>query len=971
MRTRRSLVTAEKPNIITSPRKTRGTVDFRKPEVPRKLTRSSSNVSNGNTIFVGGIDEAKPIRAICKKGRFLIIAGIPSDFLSLLEQPDSDVDEDEHSSKTASHAEVADDAQEDEDDLEDEPDDEPEEEPSPGFNEKPRKRKYKRRRRTVPKILSPVRKSTRQKRVKALSPEADMEDQIAVADASSVKEQGASNITEEQLQLSAAASAHEEHEELEDLEEEDEQPGDETNEPEDENIESASKTLQIPVPKISLSKQASDASNVSKLSRSATGDEQAGEDGEREPTPELIDDTVRESDLPAPFRSRSPTPPESSFPDQAAYLVKTRFKPITDPQLFISALSQHDPSKRSTASLYALALNTQRALVAWQDEYLKLDARTAPHAHPAKKPAKGGREIVEKDIWEGLKEAELYNYSYDHRKTACEQNPFAQRIGRNGDAGRELRGRGRRKAKDVDETEDDGANTAAVTDVAAEETGPGRRPRREVKKYDGVAPPATPEPIKVHGNTGRKRRLDVSATPEQDGRKRGKHNAFLPARVREMRAESAVSEDTTNNEEEQKPDGYETERDSRGRRIGKRRGRPKGYRRSSTGQTHGYTPQQQQEDQQDTEAMEADPNPDPSPGSSRRNSISQPPTPVNATPTIPPTMPPPPPPRDTTELPQPIPNEAQFGEGPITPVGTSSGPTGASTNFNLTFQPSSRKPRVKSEKRSKSMTKWWAERKEKAALARANGEVAEPAQPRRRRSNLSGGAGSGGNERGGGERGFLQIQPAVGGQGNVLPPGQGQQVIFHQHGQREVREQNPFAQHAPPQQAPPQQVQHQTPPVAIARTGFDTMQFPEQKPPHQYISTFRSVEPTLNSFRVEPVQPTTQTQPEFPPPPPLQSKPYLHLHLPNRGKEATVSKRRRNRRTQTKPINPRACIFHRSTPALQPIINPTPTPALTATPTRIPTTPRPRPQRLISNPRASRLQRQPIQHNHATRTRTL
>jgi len=56
--------------------------------------------------------------------------------------------------------------------------------------------------------------------------------------------------------------------------------------------------------------------------------------------------------------------------------------------------------------LLALAQNTFDALKVWQDEYLSLDAKTAPYIQPPKKPATGGRVLVDQDAWEAAKEAD-------------------------------------------------------------------------------------------------------------------------------------------------------------------------------------------------------------------------------------------------------------------------------------------------------------------------------------------------------------------------------------------------------------------------------------------------------------------------------------------------------------------------------------------------------------------------------------
>lgn len=97
------------------------------------------------------------------------------------------------------------------------------------------------------------------------------------------------------------------------------------------------------------------------------------------PVPPLIDpedDILSDSDLPEPFLDDYvPPATEAECDDRADFLLKTRFKPMTDVQDIIASLTKFAPSQRSTENLYRLAQNTQKILQAWQDEYLKLDAK--------------------------------------------------------------------------------------------------------------------------------------------------------------------------------------------------------------------------------------------------------------------------------------------------------------------------------------------------------------------------------------------------------------------------------------------------------------------------------------------------------------------------------------------------------------------------------------------------------------------
>jgi hypothetical protein len=92
---------------------------------------------------------------------------------------------------------------------------------------------------------------------------------------------------------------------------------------------------------------------------------------------ENFDDELGPDDFPPPFASGQTTPAESDFEDEADRILKHRFMPMTDPNEFIKALTKLSPSERSMENLLALALNTQEALRAWQDEYLELDKRVS------------------------------------------------------------------------------------------------------------------------------------------------------------------------------------------------------------------------------------------------------------------------------------------------------------------------------------------------------------------------------------------------------------------------------------------------------------------------------------------------------------------------------------------------------------------------------------------------------------------
>ncbi|KAH7030229.1 hypothetical protein B0J12DRAFT_704315 [Macrophomina phaseolina] len=275
---------------------------------------------------------------------------------------------------------------------------------------------------------------------------------------------------------------------------------------------------------------------------------------EPRPKPTYVDEELEDDDLPPPFTNTPGTPSESEVDDDANRILRKRFDYMTNPQRFIAALTKYAPSERTFDVLYTLAENTQAALKAWQDEYLAIDKRVAVHANNGpRKPVNGGRVPVDPQVFDDQKEADIYSYVYDARKPPGTQDPFGQRIGTDYVGGRELR---HRRTRDV-----------TAEDLAQSEEEVGKRKRRAAQRFDGTADT---------GSRTRKRDHDGSETPEPPGpRKRGKvgsaskGQAYVPARIREMRGESAM---TTSASEDD--DTYEGTPEPRG--PGRRRGRPPG-----------------------------------------------------------------------------------------------------------------------------------------------------------------------------------------------------------------------------------------------------------------------------------------------------------------------------------------------------------------------------------------------------------
>ncbi|QDS70466.1 hypothetical protein FKW77_009964 [Venturia effusa] len=284
------------------------------------------------------------------------------------------------------------------------------------------------------------------------------------------------------------------------------------------------------------------------------------------PPPEVIDEgELSDSAFPEPFEEHLPDPDRANCEDEADFIYKKRFAPMTDPQKFIEALTKLPAANRDSVVLYQLALNTQKALKSWQDEYLFLELRTAPAANPPKKPVTGGRVPVDPQVFEDQKEADLYGYEYDPKKLPGQQDPFRQRkTGPGRNKGRELRDRreavSRRRDAGAEATEGEGTGTEGYAM---------RRRTKAVQKYDGEPKPPTAR------SQGVKRVLS-QGTPEFDApppKKRGrpsaadkaamKNQAAMQSRIRQLREESAAV--TTS-----------SEGDAKSPEPTKRRGRPPG-----------------------------------------------------------------------------------------------------------------------------------------------------------------------------------------------------------------------------------------------------------------------------------------------------------------------------------------------------------------------------------------------------------
>ncbi|KAL0256555.1 hypothetical protein SLS55_008950 [Diplodia seriata] len=209
------------------------------------------------------------------------------------------------------------------------------------------------------------------------------------------------------------------------------------------------------------------------------------------------------------------------------------------------------------------------------------------------------------------------------------------------------------------------ARDVTTEDLAPSEEEGGKRKRRAAQRFDGTTDT---------GSRTRKREHAASETPEPPGpRKRGKvgsatkRQSVVPPRIREMRGESAM---TTSASEDD--DTYEGTPEPRG--PGKRRGRPPGSKNLAQRKDAG---------------IKKGPR-----GAPIQSSIA-PGTPAQSNGHI-------------QHIPAPTSTPATTTQAAQTPTSAGSSSTTAS----------GRKKGVKSEKRSASMTQWWAERKARQAADR-------------------------------------------------------------------------------------------------------------------------------------------------------------------------------------------------------------------------------------------------------------
>ncbi|KAF1916602.1 hypothetical protein BDU57DRAFT_516808 [Ampelomyces quisqualis] len=470
--------------------------------------------------------------------------------------------------------------------------------------------------------------------------------------------------------------------------------------PEPEPGPSVKKSKTLAVPKISLVRQ----------SGSQTPRESASTPAESA-VPKLLrpeDDILSDFDLPEPWIDDLPPPIEAECEDRADYLLQTRFKPMVDVQDVIASLTKFPVSQRSTENLYALAENTQNILRQWQDQYLVLDARTAPHMHPAKKACNGGRIPMAPDVYEVIKEADLYGYTYDPKKPPEAQDPWGQRPGAEKSGGRELRTRRNRDQLDS-------ALASEEEDYEDNDGRPAKRQRRATRKFDGSDAGTGVSTPKKHNGWGGARKKGVSRflnnaseTPEPESRptKRARTAAsnLLHQRIQEMRENSQIASSGEDESSAMDGDDYSDANVKRGRPAGSKNvarrsdyGVKKGPRKKASEtitpvpSAHGPNAPppvlQSMSEGQGQFTLDAQP-------------LSEPPPLVaNSAETV------------FQALPQP---SAVHEVTAAQPDMYNTPDAYMHNNYDDETMPvggSRRKPRVKSEKRSHSMTVWWAERK--------------------------------------------------------------------------------------------------------------------------------------------------------------------------------------------------------------------------------------------------------------------
>jgi hypothetical protein len=501
--------------------------------------------------------------------------------------------------------------------------------------------------------------------------------------------------------------------------------------------------------------------------------------------------------------------------------------------------------------------------------------------HPAKKACNGGRIPLAPEVFEDMKEADLYGYVYDPKKPPGCQDPWAQRPGAEKGGRRELR---TRRTRDMLES-------AAASEEEDEEGIEGRatkRQRRATRKFDGTDTGTGANTPKKHNGWGGARKKGVSRfaqptseTPEPEGRgaKRARTTAsnLLHQRIQEMREESLIGSSGDEDSSAMDVDEYSD--------VNPKRGRPAGSknvaRRSDYGVKKG--PRKKTSDSGTPVPSAHGPNAPPPALNSMSEGQGQ--FTIDAQPF-------------PEGIPLMAPNSAETvfqgtsqysappQEVPLVHPSESSTPDAYmltaplsqyTNNYVDESSPASgsrRKPRVKSEKRSQSMTMWWAERK---AKKRAEGEKdGKPTKPDSSRSNSAT------------RKGARQSVGSATGATPQSQPSESQQASPIHHPQHAPPQHSP--NHAPPEtylqytQVPPGPPQHymyvggpppphhmmmQYSPLAALPTGSFPSPYPHHSShPHTGIPLTQPPSSAGGPFGVGPRQlaPAPMNMPTYPSP---------------------------------------------------------------------------------------------------------
>lgn len=341
--------------------------------------------------------------------------------------------------------------------------------------------------------------------------------------------------------------------------------------------------------------------------------------------------------------------------------------------------------------------------------------------HPPKKACNGGRIPLAPEIYEDMKEADLYGYNYDPKKAPGCQDPWSQRPGADKGAGRELRTRRNRDMLD----------SAAPSEEEAEEEDadgrPAKRQRRATRRFDGTdtgTATGSNTPKKHNGWGGARKKgvsrfaANASETPEPESRptKRARIAAsnLLHQRIQEMREASLVPS-SGDEDSAMDVDEYSDTNVKRGRPIGSKNV----ARRSDYGIKKG--PRKKTSEASTPVPSAHGPNPPPPALQSMVEGQGQFTVGRPASADSPPSLAANPTENVFQAAPQPSSSQGPSDDQPeqshnpdayvmTEPLSHYTG-AGGYVEETSPASGSRRKPRVKSEKRSQSMTIWWAERK--------------------------------------------------------------------------------------------------------------------------------------------------------------------------------------------------------------------------------------------------------------------